>query len=205
MRGRISCLVKGPARMHRARPIPDDLGLRKSGEAWRRSGLMREIARRSRQGAIRHRPMKSCPLNGRHAECNGPRRYRRCTVGKRLAKRTVVMPMRMARRLLPTAVAIRGLQADFAHTEAVDPMCGDDAIRDRREGLYGQRQRKKDNRQQATGHKETRLSLEMREIRLHVIEAKSDPRRKRSGQETRFSLQIPCAASAQGMQLPVRT
>lgn len=78
----------------------------------------------------------------REGERDGSARDRRDAIAKGLAKRAVLMmAMRVIRRLLRRGVG--RLLAEFKEPSRV--MRGGDAIRDRRDGLNGQRQSEESN------------------------------------------------------------
>lgn len=133
--------------------------MRKSGEAWRRAGLTGVVSRRRRQSAVRRRPTELGPLDGRHAEDDGPRRNRRHPVAESLAQSAVVMTVRMAGPMTMVVIPGARFQADFAQAVNVDAPRGRNAIHHRREGLNGQRQCEKNSCEPPAGHERRNLTL----------------------------------------------
>ena len=84
----------------------------RSGESRRRSRLMGIFVAGSRQGAVRHRPGKRTPLDGRLADRIRPRLKRRDAIATGLAQSTSVV-VAIALGLTASGGAVAGLQTNF--------------------------------------------------------------------------------------------
>jgi len=86
----------------------------RSGESRRRSCLMGIFVAGSRQGAVRHRPGKRTPLEGRLADRIRPRLKRRDANATGLAESArVVVAIALVRGLTASGGAVAGLQTNF--------------------------------------------------------------------------------------------